>query len=63
VIRGRWLTLVELFGLTSGILGRAALRAALCSLDGATIAGPPPRPAPPAIRKVAGWIIGLPSAR
>jgi len=26
VIRGRWLTLVELFGLTSGILGRAALR-------------------------------------
>ena len=30
-------------------------------LDAATLAELPPRPAPPAVRKVTGWITGLPS--
>ena len=30
-------------------------------LDAATLAELPPRPAPPAVRQVTGWITGLPS--
>ena len=47
-------------GYTGGYNTLARYLRPLRRLDAATLAGLPPRPAPPAVRKVTGWITGLP---
>src|SRR5664280_156970 len=48
-------------GYTGGYNTLARYLRPLRRLDAATLADLPPRPAPPAVRKVTGWITGLPS--
>jgi hypothetical protein len=61
--RNATLLLAEITG--QGYTGRyntlARYLRPLRRLDAATLAGLPPRPAPPAVRQVTGWITGLPS--
>jgi len=47
-------------GYTGGYNTLARYLRPLRRLDAATLADLPPRPAPPAVRKVTGWITGLP---
>ncbi|HEY4992763.1 MAG TPA: hypothetical protein VII33_11850 [Nakamurella sp.] len=48
-------------GYTGGCNTLARYLRPLRRLDAATLAALPPRPAPPAVRQVTGWITGLPS--
>ena len=57
----RLLTEITGQGYTGGYNTLARYLRPLRRLDAATLADLPPRPAPPAVRKVTGWITGLPS--
>ena len=57
----RLLTEITGRGYTGGYNTLARYLRPLRRLDAATLADLPPRPAAPAVRKVTGWITGLPS--
>ena len=57
----RLLTEITGQGYTGGYNTLARYLRPLRRLDAATLADLPPRPAPPAVRQVTGWITGLPS--
>ena len=62
-VRNATLLLVEITeqGYTGGYNTLARYLRPLRRIDAAGLAGLPPCPAPPAVRKVTGWITGLPS--